>query len=298
MTSADTAMYQPPPLPFTDTVPLDVAEPRGGLVAAALFGAPLDRTESFRVGAAAGPDAVRQISGSLETYSPSLDRDVTDLTLVDLGNLPLGGETMDADIEAIATAIEHATGVARLGVMLAGEHTATLGGYRGVLRRYPDAMLIQVDAHLDIRDQYEGVALTHASWVYHAGMAHGFDRIVQLGVRSGAREEWPVARGQTAWSSPDLFIPPGVRSRLARHPLYITIDIDVLDPSAAPGTGCPEPGGVTFRELATWLYGMAGLRVVGFDVVEVAPHLDPSGITAVAAAKLVREAMLLFGTEE
>ncbi|MBV9281031.1 MAG: agmatinase [Chloroflexi bacterium] len=293
---ASALAFRPPVTPFTDSLPPLDAQRQTNDVVGALFGAALDRTTSFRSGTSEGPNSIRALSRSLESYSPTLDRDLQDFSLIDLGDLPLQG-TMDEALAEIADAMEHAASPGRLGIMIGGEHTVSLGGFRGIKRVYPDALLLQLDAHLDIRDQYEGERITHASWVYHAGQEFGFEDIVQLGLRSGAREEWPRSRGWTGWSSPELALPPHVRHRLAGRPVYLTIDIDVLDPAFAPGTGCPEPGGVTFRELASFLYSLAGLRVVGLDVVEVSPSLDPAGITAVAAAKLIREAALLFGAE-
>jgi agmatinase len=265
--------------------------------AAAFFGAPLDATTSFRSGTGSGPGAIRRLSDSLETYSPALDRDLEQLSLVDLGDLDFAGADVEEAVDAIADTIADAAALARLPVMLGGEHTVTLGGFRGIKRVHPDALLVQLDAHADLRESYEGRALTHATWAYSAATEFGFDSLVQLGIRSGSREEWPRAR-ETAWSSRSLELPESIRARFADRPVYLTVDIDVLDPSTAPGTGCPEPGGATFTELETFLHGLAGLRVVAVDVVEVAPALDPSEITAAAAAKIVRDAVLLFGAGE
>jgi agmatinase len=261
---------------------------------AALFGAPLDITETFRSGTHRAPSAVRQVSDALETYSPLLDRDLDDVTLLDLGDVRLDGLTMQEALESIAAAMAHAATIADLAIMVGGEHTGSLGGYRGIKRVYSDALLIQVDAHLDIRECYEGERLSHASWVYYAGEEFSFADIVQLGVRSGAREEWQTSRERTAWRSQELSLPAPIRARMQERPLYLSIDIDVLDPAFAPGTGCLEPGGVSFRELAAFLYELDGLQVVGLDVMEVLPSLDPANATALAAAKLIREAVLLF----
>ncbi|HYY89270.1 MAG TPA: agmatinase [Chloroflexota bacterium] len=262
---------------------------------AALFGAPLDLTESFRSGTRGGPAAVRVLSEVLETYSPVLDRDLgTDARVVDLGNVVLDSCPMEEALERIASAMAYAAATARLGVMLGGEHTGSLGGFRGIRRVYPRAQLLHVDAHLDIRPEYEGQPTTHATWLHRLGDDFGFEVIHQVGVRSGDQHEWQLARQRTSFIGTELALPGEVRARLAEQPLYVSIDIDVLDPAQAPGTGCPEPGGYSFRELAAFLYGLGGLPVVGLDVMEVSPDTDPAGITAAAAAKLVREAVLLF----
>lgn len=235
------------------------------------------------------------MSDALETYSPSLDADLADLSLRDLGDLDLAGLEMATALERIAAAAAHAAGLASLAVMLGGEHTASLGGFRGIRRVHPDTVILQMDAHLDIRPDYDGERFSHATWLHRVGEEFGFETIHQVGLRSGERGEWQLARQRTAWTTTELSLPPDVRERIGGRPVYVSIDIDVLDPAHAPGTGCPEPGGVTFRELEAFLHGLAGLRVVGLDVMEVSPQLDPANITAAAAAKLVREAVLLFG---
>jgi len=265
------------------------------VAAAAIFGAPLELTESFRGGTHGGPAAVRYMSEGLESYSPVLDRDLEDFLTRDLGNLTLDGLEMHDALDRISGAMTYAASQARVAIMIGGEHTASLGAFRGVKRAYPDAVILQVDAHLDMRPDYEGRALTHATWLHHVGQEFGFGIVHQAGLRSGDRHEWDTARRETAWSSTELSLPATVRERIGHLPVYVSIDIDVLDPAHAPGTGCPEPGGVTFRELATFLYDLEGLRVVALDVMEVSPNLDAANITAAAAAKLVREAILLFG---
>ncbi len=235
------------------------------------------------------------MSDSLETYSPVLARDLEEHRLLDLGDLVLAGLSMADALEQISTAMAHAARRAKLGVMFGGEHTGSLGGFRGIRRVYADAVILQADAHLDMRPHYNGAEFTHATWLNHVGQEFGFSIIHQVGLRSGERAEWEMARRETAWSSTELHLPGLVRQRIGHLPVYVSIDIDVLDPAHAPGTGCPEPGGVTFRELAAFLYGLEGLNVVGLDVMEVSPNLEAANITAAAAAKLAREAILLFG---
>jgi agmatinase len=284
--------FAPPAIPFLASSAEPTTPER---TAAAIFGAPLDLTESFRAGAREGPRAVRYMSDSLETYSPTLDRDLEDVIVQDLGDLTLQHQTIEQAVASIADAAAHAASVARLAVMLGGEHTGSLGGFRGIKRVYPDAVIVQADAHLDMRPDYAGQPLTHATWLHHVGREFGFEIVHQVGLRSGDRAEWQLARRRTAWSSTELSVPTAVRDRIGQRPVYLSIDIDVLDPAHAPGTGCPEPGGATFRELAEFVHGLAGLRVVGLDVMEVSPELDAANITAAAAAKLVREGVLLFG---
>jgi len=215
--------------------------------------------------------------------------------LRDLGDLHLLNAGMPESLDRISAAMCLAASQARLGVMVGGEHTASLGGFRGLKRVYPQAVILQADAHLDMRPEYEGEAFTHATWLNRVGQEYGFSIIHQVGLRSGDRHEWETARRQTAWSTTDLNLPRSIRQRIGQLPVYVSIDIDVLDPAHAPGTGCPEPGGVTFRELAAFLVSLEGLHVVALDVMEVSPNLDAANITAAAAAKLIREAILLFG---
>jgi agmatinase len=235
------------------------------------------------------------MSDVLESYSPVLNRDLEDLSVCDLGDVPLQGLAIEAALDAIADAMAHAAGQAQLGVMLGGEHTGSLAGFRGIKRVHPDAVILQADAHLDMRADYAGESLSHATWLNHVGQDFGFGTIHQVGLRSGDRREWQLARRETGWSSTELSLPQSVRQQIGHRPVYVSIDIDVLDPAHAPGTGCPEPGGVTFRELVDFLYSLEGVHVVAVDVMEVSPDLDPANITAAAAAKLVREAILLFG---
>jgi len=225
-----------------------------------------------------------------------LNRDLEDLVVRDLGDVLLQGVTdVPEALQQISGGMAFAASQARLAVMLGGEHTASLGGFRGLKRVYPDAVILQADAHLDMRPEYDGQAFTHATWLNHVGQEFGFPAIHQVGLRSGDRREWETARRHTAWSTTELSLPQSIRQQIGQLPVYISIDIDVLDPAHAPGTGCPEPGGVTFRELVAFLHGLEGLHVVALDVMEVSPNLDAANITAAAAAKLVREAILLFG---
>jgi agmatinase len=275
-----------PPAPFWGSGPADGAR-------LLLFGVPLELTVSGNPGTANGPPAVRRASHNIESYSPNLKGDLFDAGLADLGDLDLAG----LGLEAALVEVERTTAELLdrgLPIMIGGEHTATLAAFRAVKRRHPDAGLISLDAHLDLADELDGERLAHGTWGARVGDEWGLDCLTLLGVRSGTRDEWRRAR-DCAWWSPDLVLPDDLRARLAGRPVYLSVDIDVLDPAAAPGTGCPEPGGPDSRELFRFLYGLDGLHLVGLDVMEVLPDVDPAGITAAVAAKLIREAAILFG---
>ena len=258
-----------------------------------ILGAPLDLTESFRIGTATAPAAIRQISQSLESYSPATGRDLAEIGLVDRGNLALAGLGMDEALRLIADGVQQAAADG-LVITLGGEHTVTLGAVRGLRHLLPDLAVLMVDAHLDLLDEYLGVRVGHATVARRLLDEVGHSALLQVGIRSGTREEFLLAR-HNLLTRPGLDLTPRARSALLDRPVYLSIDIDVLDPAFAPGTGYPEPGGPTFVELADLLYSLSGLHVIAADVCEVLPACDPSGITAAAGAKLVRELAAVFG---
>jgi len=259
-----------------------------------LLGAPLDRTGSFRAGCAEGPTGIRWASENLETYSPHLDRDLEDITLGDLGDLDLAGLSQTDALAYIEQEVGALLDAGTLPFVLGGEHTIALAIARAVLARHANAWILQLDAHADLRDSYLDEPLSHATWAYRVGETYGFDRLVQLGIRSGLRDEFKLGRARSAFFNEGLMLPAALRAKFASRPLYITLDLDVLDPCHAPGTGTPEAGGISYRQLIAFLDSLAGLHVVALDINEVAPPLDPTGATSAIAAKLVREMVLLF----
>ncbi len=260
------------------------ALPPGGL---AQYGIPYDTTASFRRGSRYGPDAIRWASDSIETYSPILDRDLGAVPFADGGNLAVDGLEPEAMVKSIRRQLPPC-----VPFVLGGEHTVTLGVVQALTPRYPDLAVIQWDAHTDLRDEYEGRRVAHATAMRR--LLDGGVPLAQLGIRAGTREEFALARARCLCCERGVALPSGVLERVSDRPLYLTVDIDVLDPSEAPGTGNPEPMGAAYRELLDSLRSLASRRVVGMDLVEVAPPLDPSGRTAVLAASLVREMILVF----
>ncbi|MDR7433781.1 MAG: agmatinase [Armatimonadota bacterium] len=257
----------------------------------AIIGLPYDATATFRRGARFAPAAIRWASWSIESYSPVLNRDLENLCLQDFGDVELP-DPPEEMIESVMQTM-HALPEGCLPLLLGGEHTITLGAVRALARRYPRLAVLNLDAHLDMRDRYEGKSLSHAT-VMRRLAEELPGSLVQLGVRSGVPEEFEAARRLCLWSSPYLFLPPSIYEMLRERPIYLTVDIDVLDPAYAPGTGNPEPEGLSAHELLRFLRHLQSLHVVGMDVVEVSPPYDPSGMTAVLAAKIAREAILCF----
>ena len=264
-----------------------------------LFGAPFDCTTSYRPGTRFGSAAIRHESYGLESYSPYQDRDLLDALVFDSGDLelPFGiPERALADIEERAALILQA---GKRPFLLGGEHLVTLGAVRAAVKRFPDLHIVHFDAHADLRSEYLGVSLSHACVLRRCWELVGDGRIFQFGIRSGDREEfrWGASHVKTSRFSFEG-LEETLRS-LAGQPVYFTVDLDVLDPSVFPGTGTPEPGGVSFDELrraATLVCRSA--NVVACDVNELSPPYDPSGNSTAAACKIVREMLLALLPEQ
>jgi agmatinase len=259
--------------------------------AAAILGLPWDGSTSYRAGAAQAPAAIRAASDSIESWSPVAGRDLEDLALADLGDLDLTGNPADV-MEAIADAAERATGEGIFLVSLGGDHSVSIGTTAGVRRVHPELTHLVFDAHFDLRREYGGSEYNHACGTRHMSQR---GPTAVLGVRSGSREEYQEAPKLLVYHSEDVELTAEAREEFTGRPVFLSLDLDVLDPSIFPGTGTPEPGGPTYRELRTALLGLGGLDIVAIDLVEAAPNLDPSGLTSVVAAELCRDLLLSLG---
>ena len=259
-----------------------------------LFGAPFDSTTSFRPGARFGPAAIRHESFGLETYSPYQDKDLTDHRVFDGGDLELCFGSAESALTDIETTTEEILSDGKLPLLLGGEHLVTLGSLRAAAKRYPGLHVIHFDAHADLRDDYLGARLSHACVIRRAHDLLGDGRIHQFSIRSGEREEFRFAKAHTDFHpfSFDGLARTAAALREAEAPVYLTIDLDCLDPSIFPGTGTPEAGGVSFGDLLNAILTLRGLRVVAADVNELAPMLDASGASTAVACKVVRELLL------
>ncbi len=254
----------------------------------AIFGAPYDSTTCFRPGARFGADGIRLFSENLEEYSPALNKSLEELEFQDLGNLelPVEPEKMVDRIYSFVKGVE-------VPVMLGGEHSVTYPVVKALSERFGELTVVQFDAHADLRESYLGTPYSHAC-VMRRVLELPNTRLIQVGIRSGTKEEFELME-----SSPritylkEISLLPELLKEV-KTPLYFTIDIDFFDPSFAPGTGTPEHCGASPVDFFNAIYKLPAADVVGFDVVEVSPPYDPSGITQALAAKVVRELLLKF----
>jgi agmatinase len=262
-----------------------------------VYGVPFEGRVNLRKGADAGPRDLRLASDSIETYSPVMDRDLEDLALADIGDceLPDGApprEQLDAAREQIAAWWRPGL----LPFMLGGDHTATVPVIEAIAPSFDGLRVLQLDAHPDLREEFLGERYNYASAMARVMDTVPPEHVYQVGMRTGAREEYarprpsflPLPAGQP------LDVVRRLLPELRGHPLYVTIDVDVLDPSEAPGTGSPEPGGLRVPELVDIVRLLAGCNVIGGDLVEVAHAWDPSGRTGIAASWVIREALLAW----
>ena len=258
-----------------------------------LFGAPYDSTTSFRPGTRFGPAAMRAESFGIETYSPYQDRDLEDVRVHDAGDLELPFGAPDRALGMIEEKAAAILDDGKVPFLLGGEHLVTLGAVRAAAKRFPDLRIIHFDAHADLRADYLGVTLSHACIIRRCHDLLGDGRIWQFGIRSGTREEFAfmkaghvVAEPFTLKTLPQTSFPEGT-------PVYLTVDLDVLDPSEFPGTGTQEAGGLKFAELLSALCEiLSRFNVVALDNVELSPPIDTTGRSTALACKLLREELL------
>jgi len=259
-----------------------------------IVGLPYDGTSSYRPGSRFGPNAIRKASWGMETYSHTLRRDLGDLKICDLGDLEIPFGNKEMALAKIREAIGKIVDDGKYPVLLGGEHLITLPVVEGFRSRFHDLAVVQLDAHTDLRDEYLGETLSHSTVMRRVSEVVEDGGLFQFGARSGSREEFAYAN--TIGSLYD-FTEDGFNRALKDindKPLYISLDLDVLDPSLLPGTGNPEPGGIDFNEIIRGLQILARTRVIGFDVVELSPDHDPSEVSSIVTAQLVREMILNY----
>ncbi|MBO8138768.1 MAG: agmatinase [Desulfotomaculum sp.] len=264
-----------------------------------LLGAPMDFTTSFRPGTRQGPQQIRAVSYGLEEYSVYLDKDLADYKYYDAGDVSLPIGHVAESLKRIGEAVGKVLDDGKLPLLMGGEHLVSLPAIEQAAKRHKDLVLLHFDAHADLREDYLGEVYSHATVIRRAADFVGKKNIYQFGIRSGTREEFIYARENTHMYVDQLLEPLSrVVPKLQGRPVYVTLDIDVVDPAYAPGTGTPEPGGCSSRDIIEAVHMLKKLNVVAFDLVEVSPVYDQSERTALLAAKLVREAILQFGSKK
>ncbi len=267
-----------------------------------LIGFEFDGTACFRKGTVAGPNALREVSDGIESYSPYLERDLQDRPFYDLGNLQVGNSEdcesnwRRANEHLYSLLQNHGIKSDKLKILtIGGEHSISYAPIKKYLEAFPDLLLVHLDAHADLRDGHEGFHFSHASIIRrvldHFGAGH---QLIQYGIRSGTKEEYQwMAEHRTLIKSRQEFLNT-IENISKERPIYLTLDLDYFDPSIFPGTGTPEPGGEDFHSFIALSKILATKNLVGADVTELSPDIDPTGNSSIFAAKVVRELLLTF----
>jgi agmatinase len=261
-----------------------------------LYGMPMDWTVSYRPGSRFGPARIREVSIGLEEYSPYLDRELDEVKYYDAGDIPLPFGNPQRSLDLIEEFVDQVLDAGKFPLGMGGEHLVSWPVMKAVYKKYPDLAIIHMDAHTDLRENYEGEPLSHSTPIRKVAELIGPQNVFSFGIRSGMKEEFEWAKQAGMHISKFEVLEPlkEILPKLAGRPVYVTIDIDVLDPAHAPGTGTVDCGGITSKELLASIHEIAksNVKVVGGDLVEVAPIYDPSEQTANTASKLIREMLL------
>jgi agmatinase len=259
-----------------------------------ILGCPYDGSASFRPGARFGPSAIRRASWGIETFSPYFQRDLDQCSLHDMGDLELPLGEKKISLSLIRKAVSQILFEKKFPILLGGDHLITLPIIEEILKIYPLLHLVQIDAHTDLREDYLGESLSHST-VMRRVMEHlGQGRLFQIGIRSGTEDEFKLAKKMKSIVSLNPASLSSMIKLLKNQPVYITLDLDVFDPSLLPGVGTPEPGGLTFQEFIPFLKKLQTLHVIGFDISELTPDYDLTQISSITASVILREMILAF----
>ncbi len=258
-----------------------------------VFGAPFDSTTTYRPGTRFASKIMRSESYGLETYSPYQEKDISDQMIFDAGDMDLPFGNPGKVLELVESFVRMIYINNKTPVMVGGEHLLTLAAVKAALEKYPELYVLQFDAHADLRQAYIGEKLSHSTVMKRIWEHVGDFRIYQFGIRSGEKEEFD-------WADSHLFINKfnldglsEVIEELKDKPVYFTIDLDILDPSVFPGTGTPEPGGISYTLLQNAVIEVGRkLNIIGADLTELSPPYDQSGTSTAVACKILRELLL------
>ena len=261
-----------------------------------ILGVPFDVTSTYRTGARFGPTAIRQASLNIETYSFRTGLDVEDLRLCDLGDVHVSADTKET-LKTLQMVIGDIVKTSKIPVTLGGEHTITLGSVKGFGAKATRTAVLSFDAHLDLRDEFMGLKLSHTTFMRRLNEEAKPASIIELGTRAVCKDELAYAKKagikfftsrQVMKEGANEIISELVNELSSCQSLYVSIDMDVLDPAYVPAVQNPEADGLEPNTLFDILSGIIDKRTIGFDVLEIAPVYD-QGISAVAAAKVVFE---------
>lgn len=252
-----------------------------------MLGMPFDGTVSYRPGSRFAPELIRLASWGMETYSPYFNKDLEDINFHDVGDLDLPLGNTYKSLETIKENVHQIYQDKKKVFAIGGEHLVTLPTIQAITKFYKNITVVHFDAHTDLRKEYLGEEMSHSAVLYHIGAIIGFENIKQIGIRSGTKEEFDLMeKYNTRLDFPEQLI------QLKNKNVFVTVDLDVLDPSVMCGTGTPEAGGLTFNELIDWFKHLEELNIIGADVVELSPHYDSSGSSTAVAGKVIRELLM------
>ncbi len=258
-----------------------------------LFGVPFDSTVSFRPGTRFAPNRIRIDSEGLETYSLYQDMDLEDKKIADIGDVNIFYGNALKTLDNVYLTVKKIINDHKIPFMIGGEHLISYPSVRATFEQYPDLRVIHFDAHTDYRDTFFDEKLSHATVMRRIHDELGDNRIYSFGIRSGQKEEFDFAKKHQYLEPFDVNTLDKIIKEISQYPIYITLDLDILDPAYMPGTGTQEAGGLTFTELLNALLKLKNLNIVGLDMVELSPDYDASGASTATATKLVRELLLL-----
>ncbi|MCR8744979.1 agmatinase [Romboutsia lituseburensis] len=263
-----------------------------------VYGVGFDGTTSNRPGTRFASSAMRNEFYGLETYSPILDLDLEDFNICDIGDLDLSIGNTDIVLDEIYTATKGIVNDNKIPFMIGGEHLVTLPAFKAVYEKYNDIYVLHFDAHTDLRERYNNNNNSHATVIKRVWDIIGDNKIFQFGIRSGTKEEFDFALNQkhTYMEVGSITTFKKIIESLADKNIYLTIDLDVLDPSIFPGTGTPEPGGITYKELENTfkILKQYNINIVGCDIVELSPDYDNTKVSTITACKILRELSLVI----
>jgi len=257
-----------------------------------ILGLPYDQTSSFLPGSRYGPEFIRICSENIEDYSPYQDKSLCNVRICDCGDVEF--DTKDWVLKA-RTAVEKYINKKKYLIALGGEHTITLPIIQVLKEKHKDFSLVHFDAHCDLRDEYLEQNICHATVMRRVSDIVGLDNLYQFGIRSGTKEEFHFAKNSYKF---DVLKPLSSVINNIKEPIYLSIDVDVLDPGVLPAVSTPEPGGVSYQELIKALLLFKDKKIIGADIVEYNPLAASPYASGSTVAEILRELILIVSSTQ